>query len=307
MNKRTKTTLKGFLLEQYAVLRTIRESTLNAMRISVDNIDRWNGRPTTLDQLTDEFVSKWVADLEKQGKLAPKTRYGKRADILTLWRAAHRLRLAKEPPLYVRGVKVPRLNPTAWTADELDRILTAAKGLTGTITGNGLPRALYFHTVLKAGYETGLRREDLLQLRADAVQDDGLVTITMEKTQLPHVCQIRPDTLQGFRRLQAILEVHEDPNAFRPLWWPHEKRGFYHWLEKIAAAAAVEAVGMQKMRRTGATHLESIVPNAAARFLGHSSPMVAMRHYVDRSLLRSTLIPPEPEPSAVHFREGRTA
>jgi hypothetical protein len=46
-------------------------------------------------------------------------------------------------------------------------------------------------------------------------------------------------------------------------------------------------------RRTGATFVERDHPGAAMRYLGHKSPGLAYRHYVDRSKLGDAIQPPE--------------
>ena len=204
-------------------------------------------------------------------------------------------------PRLVRKIKIPRKNPTAWSSEELARMFAAAADVPG-IFDYGVPRGLYLETLLRAGYETGLRRRDLLLLRADAVSDDGTVSVTISKTGFPHVAKMREKTLAGFRRLEAILQFHEVDYQEFPLFWPYTWQQIYPYLQRITAAAGVPHGALHQLRRSGATHCEKELPGSASAYLGHASPGLAFAHYVDRRQLRNAYVPPDVPPR--HLVDG---
>jgi integrase len=86
------------------------------------------------------------------------------------------------------------------------------------------------------------------------------------------------------------MELSPDGRVFR--WALAEKWLRIRWDRMVAAA---KLTGTCKwMRRTGATWVEATQPGSASRFLGHRSPELAMKHYVDRTLLPNSCPMPPP-------------
>jgi len=203
---------------------------------------------------------------------SPRTRYGYRSNVLSLWRY-----LADEHehrwPGRVRKAPKPEPMPVAWTLDELRKLRLAAESATGRIVHTNCPRSLYLMTLLDAAYESGLRRGDLWRLEQGQFMPNGIIILRQNKTRTPHEPQLNPDTLARVRRLPGKL----------PLRWPGTERGFYDcWRVWMLKPSGVRPGVLQQLRRSGATHLESIRPHETSRYLGHRSPDMK-RHYVDRS------------------------
>jgi integrase len=286
----TETPLLTYLNEFYVLEKALAVGTEYLMSVSVRDFSAWLKREAIVGDLTEVTVSRWIRDLEQAGKLAAKTISGRRGDVMAIWRHAADDNLVNEPKR-VRNVKVPRPMPVAWTMDEFDKILEACRTLTGYLK-NGLPRARYFWALLKAGYETGLRRNDLLRLRLAPFTPDGVVVVVQHKTNRAHAAAVRPDTLEAIKELGKILRQHGEPNADCPLRWPYTPRQLYYWIDRITELAGVRHGALQQCRRTGATHTERVAPGSAVRYLGHASVSQAQSHYIDASQAYGVVIPP---------------
>ena len=57
--------------------------------------------------------------------------------------------------------------------------------------------------------------------------------------------------------------------------------------------------GLQKLRRTSATHLEAVAPGSATTHLGHATPAMARAHYLDMRII-TPLCPLPPEIGGRH-------
>ena len=79
--------------------------------------------------------------------------------------------------------------------------------------------------------------------------------------------------------------------------WPYRREQLYvHW-RKILRGAGVPVTarnGIQKLRRTSASHLEAVQPGSAMRHLGHATRGLAEKHYIDpRVAVARPPLPPE--------------
>jgi integrase len=129
-------------------------------------------------------------------------------------------------------------------------------------------------------YETGLRRGDLLSLDAHQIAPDGTVRALQHKTSYGHACRLSVATADRVRARGNL----------KP---PVGIRRIYRLLEQVREKANVSSGAMQQMRRTGATQVEMRQPGAAQRFLGHQTPGLAYRYYVDWTQLAVPVKPPD--------------
>lgn len=285
----------------YCLERAVSENTQYLLSLSCRMLERWHIAPLTVGQLCDDIASRWIRDLEamvrEDGKRAfsPRTVHGRRGDLLCIWRYAYYRGDCERLPCRVRGVKVPTYNPQAWTMDELAKIVGACKSFPGHL-GNGIPRRLYFPALIAFVYETGLRRSDVWRVRLDQMHDDGSVIVSQHKTGKPHVARVHAQTLQAVRAIGSLLEAMGDSRADQPLRWPHTPKMLYNWIERARQRAGVKRDGaLQQLRRSGATHVEREERGAATQYLGHATPELARKHYIDASLA----YPVRPLPPAI--------
>lgn len=187
----------------------------------------------------------------------------------------------------IRRIKVVNRPPVAWCADEMARLVTATDGMTGKLL-SGCPAGLFFRAFVMTGYYTGFRFSDLHGLRVEQLRGARL-HVVQHKTGQPIAKLLPPEAVDALELL-ANHPANTDRKTFF-LWALKE-----HWLRvhfrRLCKAAGVS--GSPKwLRRSGATAVEAQSPGSASRFLGHLSPELAMKHYVDQSLLPNAVpVPP---------------
>lgn len=255
--------------KQYALRRGLCPKASYFMGRSVELFEIWLCRDSTIKDLDEDVVSRWVMWLEE--RYAPRTIAGVKASLVSIWRY-----LAEEKkcgwPGRIRKAPKPTPQPIAWTVDELKAVRLAATKARGHLF-NGVSRALYLTTLIDVAYESGLRRGDLWRLEQSHFMPTGIIILRQHKTGWPHEPLIYPDTLERVRQL---------PGKY-PLRWPGTDRCFYDcWRIWVLRPSGVRSGVLQQLRRTGATQIESIRPHETSRYLGHKSPEMKA-HYVDRA------------------------
>lgn len=278
------TTLRAFLERHYLTEKTLAPHTQRQMRMAVCAFDKWAGREVRFYDLPD-LLNEWIASTEATHK--PKTLKNRRGYIVSLWSYAAECDRAANPPLYrIRKVKVPKPVPDAWTMPELKAMLDACRRLDGYLP-NGISIAGFFRALILVGYETGLRRQDLLEIRLDALRPQ--VAIVQQKTQDGHIVPLSEPTIR------AVLDT-VPPRRELAFPWPYRRETLYLYWNRMLLRAGLPTgprEGLQKLRRSSASHLEREHPGAATRHLGHRCADMARKHYLDPRISEGPrLLPP---------------
>lgn len=277
--------LRPYLVDVYSPQQGLAPSTEATMNWSISSLERHAGKAIDFTELSPGLLNPWIA--ARLGKAAPKTVKRERADILGLWRHAADNRdmqgISPPDPRKIRPVKLIRTPPQGPTIEELGRVLAACRLVPGFMPG-GAVRSQYFLGLFNSAWDTGLRRGDLFAFRMEWVDPSGVVALAMRKTGQPHVCRLRPETLQ------ILLALGGDT----PLHWPFTMGNFDYWVDKIKHWSGVGGRGiMQQIRRSAASYVERNVPGSATAFLGHLTPGLAQAHYlVPRIVTPTPPIPP---------------
>lgn len=223
--------------------------------------------------IKDSVFNRWLAALP-QGATT-RSNYARMG--LSLWRYAVDCELAEHSPRRVIRVK-PRNKPAvAWTLGELAMLLNAARSLTGVFKRSRCPKAAFYEAFVLAGYETGLRFSDVMALRCEQLRGDRLFVIA-NKTGVAVPKRLTPTCVQALRQLAGL---GDGQSFFR--WAACNRRARAHF--SIVCSQAGLAGTPKWLRRTGATHVEIHQPGAATKFLGHLSPGLARRFYIDLTQL----------------------
>jgi integrase len=127
-------------------------------------------------------------------------------------------------------------------------------------------------------YHSGLRLGDVLALKWTDITTDGMLAITMQKT---------GDIINQRLPVEALAAVDPlrksgKPRIFGDLL--NRSHTMEHFRRLVHAAGLPEG-SSRWLRRSAATHLESISPGGARAFLGHRTSGLADRHYIDHSVL----------------------
>lgn len=278
--------LAEFLLQDYSLERSLEPESLRQLEMSIWALDRWYGRPVQTTELHSGLVNEFLISESTRGQ-APHTVNRRRGNILAIWRLAGQRGLTTQMPEGIRRMREPRRLPQAWSLDELRRMIAAAEAVEGEYP-NGIRIGQWWGLFLRLGYDTGLRRSDLLEVSVAGMRH-GRFEILQQKSQRSILCRVAPATI-------AALERTIPPDRKKALPWPYSREVFwYHWRQYVIAPAGLlvgRKEGPQKLRRTSATHLEAIRPGAAMAHLGHSTPGLAYASYVDPRFAQSSLLLP---------------
>lgn len=266
----------------YCAARDIKPDSGEQLKHAAISFGKHLCRAATLDDFQSTKIDAWIVARLAAGK-ARKTVAGQRAAILTLWKEAHRLGLAR-PVERVRLVKVQAANPPTWWPSEFDKLLASISLARGAFAC-GVPRALLLRALAMVAYYSGLRPEDLLSLRSSDVLAAGRLIVRQDKTGELIDVTLPPDAMALILATQPENRDRVFPFTYKALWY---------WINKLTAQAGIP--GSSKwFRRLGATRCEQEQPGSAMAFLGHKTPGLAYKHYVDRRQIQGKRpLPPPP-------------
>lgn len=267
-------------LGEYCARRDLASASVEQLRWAIHSLDKHAGKHVRLAELSRDLLHGWI-EARIAGGISRIHVARQRGSVLALWREAAEMGLAPLVPK-VRPVKVRTPAPVAYWPDELRALLTAIDSLPGAFAC-GVPRRLLMHALVLVGYYSGLRPSDLRLLRRGDITPTGRLVVVVSKTGRVHDCQLPPDALA------AVDATWPDR---RRLLFPLSRRTLCFWWRVARQRAGVGGTA-KWLRRSGATAVEAQQPGSAARFLGHSTPGLAARHYVDpRQVGQDRPVPP---------------
>jgi site-specific recombinase XerD len=274
-------TLREFFKTVYRPLR-LRGRSVNTARL-YDNLftqfDRWlaaekiadEGRIDHLDEL---LLARYLE--HRASTRSPYTAEKERSQLLAIARLAWDRRVPglDRMPTCPPGILPDRI-PTAWTAEELQRLFAAAgkaKGMVGPIAASE-----WFPATIQLAYETGERIGALLATPAADYRRPTLM--------------VQPEARKGGRRGRVYhlspglchrldrIVAHGDP---RLLPWHQEPTHVYCRLKAVLKAAGLDGkrVAWHQIRRTAISQIAAAGGDPVA-FAGHANPSVTKRWYLD--------------------------
>lgn len=261
-------------LARYSLSHDVTASTIEHYKWVVRSFERLAG-PVELDSLSGDDVNRWLANLKQTGRSAWTIKQRK-VSLLVLWRSAWQDGLA--PPIQpVRRLKPLHHDPQAWTLDEVRLLLATAEA--------DKRRPLFWASLIRAGYDSGLRLGNLLALRIDQVS--GVMRMRQVKVGAHVAVQLRSETLQA---IAAHVAGRPPSDLVWPLWGRRE--ALYRAFRRLVASAGIRRGTFRWLRRTAATQTERVSPGSATALLGHSSRSTTEQWYIDRSQLAKPPLPP---------------
>lgn len=232
-------------------------------------------------QLDAKAVNSMLASLT----VSDTTRANIRRELLTLWRYAYEEGLTDTFPARIARIRARQSPPQAWSRDELLAMLAASIDDHTSVGGKSVAKISdLLPAWIGIAYDTGLRFSDVLSLDTGNVRN-GCVTTVAAKTGKPCVRRISPSTC---RAVASLLRVSPDGSLFS--WALTRRRAFHAWRDFLDRH---NFSGSSKfLRRSCATYVEAQTPGGASRYLQHSHPQLASRHYIDATLVSAPLGPP---------------
>ncbi len=196
---------------------------------------------------------------------------------------------------YVKPPKVPILIPQIVTDSQLNDCYFAAVGMEKP-RFYGIKPAAWWRLLLVMAYCTGLRRGTLFSLRmTDIDWEDRRLVIPAKRMKAgrDHIIHLNSSAMEHLRKNRTDREYI--------LPWPHHDRWFdnrFHKLQDLAGIPRADHFGLHNIRKTTATRLWEIAPQAAQLALGHAGSDVTIRHYVQSAGIVAKALDALPQPSA---------
>ena len=284
-------TLRELLRERIAPLKNLSDRSVAMYESTLDRLRDNLGHEPTIDDLDDLTIAKFLrwrgstVHAKHRGLISPASLAKDSAHVRTIWNWCCKKRLRRsdgellEFPDYSRP-RVPKPRPVAYTVEDLQRLITAAKHRKGQI--GGVPAAWYWPTKILAMFQTGERIGAVLALRWGEVDLDRCTLTFLAATRKGHretiTRAISPD-------LARMMRPQQRP-ADRLVWpWLEDRKALscYASLRVLCRLAGVTYHPFHSIRKSTASYLKAAGVSAKKQ-LGHSSEEMAENHYYDERI-----------------------
>ncbi len=261
-------------------------------RPAISDFSRFLGYPAESLDFTKENLNRWIQWKTDQG-CASATIKTRRNALLALWRWAFETEILDEEPKRIRKVRLAYAGVEAWTPEEITRLVQFALEDGDNYLGTtGLPRSLYWASLVSAGYDSALRLGDMLCLKRSMIQVKsrcGYLRVIESKTNKIKQVRFYPHTMKLIDRL---WDLRPDMEVIWPLWCRREQ--FYRSFNTLVKHAGIRKGTFRWLRRASITQVELIKPGWGTVHAGHSDPIITKRHYTDAGQLNEEVTAPPP-------------
>lgn len=228
--------------------------------------------PWMVSDLTVERIDAYLT--EALTHLAASTVQNHRRMLNTLRKAAFSDGLVVDSSIAkpLRRVKCDPPLVRAWTHQELRHLLAVAAEMSGGTLR--CPYRLLLPAWILVGYSSGLRLGDMLSITYDQLRGNKLALV-LRKTRTAHVVLLDQPALDAIAKLPRC-----GPKIFGSL---ASRSRMIVALRRLVKKSGLAGSG-KYLRRSSATYAE-ISGISATGHLGHRTPGLAQRHYVDQLLI----------------------
>lgn len=282
--------LRDLLRDRIAPLKDLSSRTVLMYESTLDRLRDYLGHEPTLDDCDDLTIARFlqwraVTPQSVRGVVSKATLAKDATQIRALWTWAAKKRLKRSdgellefPDFKKPTVPLPR--PVAYTAEELQSLVTACRHRKGHV--GDLPAPWYWTTKIMAMYQTGERVGAILAIRWSEVD--------LERRSLTFLAATRKGRRETITRaisssLCALMAQQKRP-ADRLVWpWLEERSltSVYSSLRCLCRQANVPYHPFHSIRKSTASYLKR-AGVSAKRQLGHASEEMAETHYYDERI-----------------------
>ena len=284
-------TLRELLIDRVAPLKNLSPRSVAMYESTLDRFSDFLGHEPTVDDLDDLTAAKflrWRSSTvhdQRRGIISPASLAKDSAHLRSLWTWLAKKRWKRsdgeliEFPDFARP-RVPRPVPKAYKADELAKLVAAARHRKGLIAGK--PAAWYWTTKLQAMFQTGERIGAVMQLRWSEVDLERHTLTFLAATRKGHRETITRAISPG---LSKMLAAQQGPPEARVWPWldDREMLSCYASLRVLCRCAGVPYKPFHAIRKSTASYLKKAGVSAKKQ-LGHSSEEMAENHYYDEEI-----------------------
>lgn len=198
------------------------------------SLQEFHGREIDMTELSDALVLPWLHQRLQQ--VDPKTARRERGDLLTIWRWAANRGDCPTFPVEIPTIKVSRRPALAWLPEEHAQIVKAATSLKGEMRGTGIPRSLWWSSLLTFLYWVGTRLQATLEIEPNDLNLRQRYVV------------LRPEVAKTEGQ---IVRLHEQViESLMPFWdarrkkvwpYPYNRRQIWPQLKRILRQAGLPA------------------------------------------------------------------
>ena len=277
MNITTENTIEYFFNNTYRPLK-LRGRSANTVRLYgclFRQLQRHLHRRPIVADLNELTIAGYLMARADAGR-SPYTVEKERCQLMALGRLAHARGLLPVAPV-VQPTIMPERVPHAWTIDQLRRLFHAADNMAGTVYG--CPAGLWWGALIRVAWETSERIGALLAVERHHLAGTVLVVPASarkggRRERIYHLSQ------PVAAHVAAVLAHHDKPRIF-----PWERSKTYLWnrfrlMKKNAGLPPGRRLAFHQIRRSAASWYAH-AGGDAAKFLGHSSPRITEKWYLD--------------------------
>ena len=279
---------------------------------AVSRFARFLGRSATLEDLDDQTLGAFMRHMRDEG-LAPQTINGYWAKLRAFWTWCAKRRMVEEFPTLDR-MPEPAKIPRCWTKEELKKLFDATLKMPGEVAG--IPAGKWWQAIHFVVWDSGERAGAVLALRwewfSPATGELEAPAEIRKGGQKAMLYKLKPVTV-------AALEAIRQPERDLIFQWSRDVTLFHADYKKLLELAGLPyekgKSGLQKMRRSFASHIEAKGGNATAA-LDHTTRKVTVQSYLDPRIVQqkpaNLLLPdilgdtePRPKPGLLGRLLGR--
>ena len=283
--------LRELLVDRVAPLKNLSDRSVKMYESTLDRFRDFLGHEPTVDDLDDLTAAKFIRWRQstvhdpRRGLISPASLAKDSAHLRSLWTWLAKKRWRRsdgeliEFPDYARP-RVPKPVPKAYKAEELARLVEAARHRRGLVAGK--PAAWYWTTKLQAMFQTGERIGAILAIR--------WAQVDLERHTLTFLAATRKGHRETITRpispaLSRILATQKGQPGERVWGWLDDRKilSCYASLRVLCRCAGVEYKPFHAIRKATASYLKR-AGISAKKQLGHSSEEMAENHYYDEEI-----------------------
>jgi len=283
--------LRELLVDRVAPLKNLSDRSVKMYESTLDRFRDFLGHEPTVDDLDDLTAAKFIRWRQstvhdpRRGLISPASLAKDSAHLRSLWTWLAKKRWKRsdgeliEFPDYARP-RVPKPVPKAYKAEELARLVEAARHRRGLVAGK--PAAWYWTTKLQAMFQTGERIGAILAIR--------WAQVDLERHTLTFLAATRKGHRETITRpispaLSRILATQQGQPGERVWGWLDDRKilSCYASLRVLCRCAGVEYKPFHAIRKATASYLKR-AGISAKKQLGHSSEEMAENHYYDEEI-----------------------
>lgn len=264
-------------VEQYLNARPVSTGYSRTLRKRAAKLEKFAGRAELAAVFNEATINSFLASLNC---LSPYTKNKYRADFLALWRAAaDEDRVPYPQPRRIRRERTVAQVIECYLEHEARALVVAAEHLAGAYP-SGVARRQYWPAIIRAAWDSGLRRGDLWKLKASTIRKDRTAVIVQSKTGQAIVCRFHPSTVKAIQRASGSLE------------WGLCEWCFGVHFQEIVTLSGISRGTFRWLRRGSGSRIDADHPGRGHNHLGNTRG-VFERHYDAKLSNGSKPMPPE--------------